>query len=451
MSWFRRGGKAEPDNFSENSTNQSSNGSPSGGQPPRNPTRTTVRTGPHTIGRNGGEAGARAGSIAGGKRRRKTRTIAGRRRQSRTIAAVVVALVVLSLPLSLITAAVGYRFFFSPAQEAAQAQSAEAALGTSEARAVDNLDRLEAARTLAVEFSSEYLTLDPEEDLDQGQERIGGFLVPELDAESVTPAPPQEARQEVLASLPVYARPVDGNVFEVHTRNRIVVEPLNPDPKDQGGGGSEAEEAGVQETRGPASGGQRAGGATIGTTTDGNEGDQASGSPGPEVQVLAVYVGVDEKGRAAVVDPPTLLEGSGRYEGSAGILDFTDTAPENLDPGGELTTLIDGYLAALYGRDESRQNLERFFIAGAKMPAPPTKELEFIEVTDDKLKPLLDEEEDLEAEEVNGVPLLGVYEIELWVAARKPDGPSKGMVVNQTHLLTAGLTEDREWLLLGER
>lgn len=378
------------------------------------------------------QGGSLSAPVGQAPKKRNKRTVALRRNYRRILAGAFVALFVLALPIAAVTGFMGYRFFVSGSQ--ATAQTGEGSLGSREAQAVDDFDRLEAARTLAVEFSGEYLTLDPEEDPDLSEQRIGGFLDPALGPENIVPAPPDGVRQSVLASLPVYTRPVDGNSFEIRTRNRILREPLN---SGSGSGSADSKDSGN---------------ASDGKATD----DSDEPSPGPEVQVMAVYVGVDEEGRAAIVDPPTLLKGSGRYAGQGGALDFPDgAAPDELNPDGQLATRIDGYLAALYGRSESQRNLGRFFVPGAKIPQPPSPELNFIEVSKAVLKPRLDDEGEFvvqEAEpEAAGQKLLGVYDVELWVAARVESGPSRSMVVNQTHLLKAGYTEDKEWLLLGER
>ena len=394
------------------------------------------------------------------KKRSGRSTIAGRRNYRRILAGALVAFWVLSLPVAAWTAFVGYQFVFSPDRAAGGAQ--ESAVGTAEAQSVDDLDRLEAARSRAVEFSEEYLTLDPEEDEDVAISRIGVFLDPELDPANVAPAPPSQNRQSVLASLPVYARPVEGGVIEVHTRNRILVEEIS----NQGSQGNENQGANQGQSQGVSDYDDQAMAQTTAQTngsngngTDGN-GNGEQGRPGGEedgpeqettIQRLAVYVGVDDEGRPAVVDPPTLLENTGRYSGPTGVLEFTDQSAEELNPDGQLATRLDGYLAALYGRDESRRNLEQFFIDGAKLPSSPSERLEFIEVTDAKLRPRVDEEGAYVAEEAGDETLSVVYDLELWVAASMDTGPAAGMVVNQTHLLTAGMTPDGEWLLVGER
>lgn len=386
----------------------------------------------------GSQGGSLSTPVGQAPKERNKRTVAQRRNYRRILAGVFVALFVLALPIAAVTGFMGYRFFVSGSQ--ATAQTADASLGSREAQAVDDLDRLDAARTLAVEFSGEYLTLDPEEDPDLSEQRIGGFLDPAMDPENIVPAPPEGVRQSVLASLPVYTRPVDGNSFEIRTRNRILREPLNSGSGSGSGSGSADNKDEGSASDGKASGAE----------------DSDESTPAPEVQVMAVYVGVDDEGRAAIVDPPTLLKGSGRYAGQGGALDFPDgAAPDELNPDGQLATRIDGYLAALYGRSESQRNLERFFVPGAKIPQPPSPELNFIEVSKAVLKPRLDDEGEFVAQEAEpeaaGQKLLGVYDVELWVAARVESGPSRGMVVNQTHLLKAGYTEDKEWLLLGER
>ena len=398
-------------------------------------------------------------------------TVAGRRKWSRLLAGAFVALILFSLPVAAWTSYVGIRLVLLPRQEQAAAASASFGApadsaeggaygaganagaggdaGAEEAaRRVDDFDRLEAARTRAVEFSTEYLTLDLEEDEELAVERIGGLLHPDLDPENVVPVPPSQSRQRVLASFPIYARPLEDDVIEVHTRNRVLTEPLEDKEEGQGdqAGGQQGSKSGT--TGGPTDGNSDG---AADANEDGDAAAEAQAVSKPIVQRLAVYVGVDDKGRPAIVDPPALLEGSGGYSGPPGVLDFSETAAEDLNPDGKLATRLDGYLAAIYGREESRKNLERFFVDGAEIPRPPSERLEFLEITDANLRPRVDEEGEYVAEEIGGQTLVGVYDVELWVAARADGGKSAGMVVNQTHLVTAGLTEDGEWLLVGER
>lgn len=265
------------------------------------------------------------------------------------------------------------------------------------------------ARALAEPFAAAYLEVNPGEGPQASQARVTPFLADELPADVVAGQNEGEAERRILSTSVYRTEKLREDRWAVYTENLVATtsqgEPAEEDPLNA----ESLSEVGASFT---APDGES-------TTTVRRVG-------------LLVYVAAAPSG-VAVDAPPRMVAPRGGFGGEPGAIVAEE--PQALADG-PVRDLLEGYLAAAYGSDVSRESITNFLVPGSTPPPQPAFGMEFLGLEDGVV---------YEAPVPRGSEWGQAYEVEAYVSVRDPEA---GTTSTQTHVLTVAETDDG-WKVAG--
>lgn len=277
-----------------------------------------------------------------------------------------------------------------------------------------NSEASEEARALAETFAAAYLEVDPEDGPEAHQARVTPFLSTGLPADVIALKSEGGVARRVLSTSGYRVEELREGRWAVFTESTLATTV----PEEEGGEG-----AGEGETSQDPLGADEASAGSSFTSDGGETTVRRLG--------LQVFVGEDDRGNISVVAPPNVIAARTTFEGEPGAI--AAEKPQALSEG-PVKSLLEGYLAAAYGSDESRASISNFLSADARPPAPPAPGLEFVGLEDGVVY-----------EAPTGSDFSQAYDVEAYVSVRDPEA---GTTSTQTHVLRVGET-DGGWKLAG--
>ena len=285
--------------------------------------------------------------------------------------------------------------------------------GASQSPAEAASSAAEEAKALAIPFSTAYLDVDSNQGSEALAAQVSPFLADDLPSDVIAPEADGGTSQKVLSTAAYKTEKLRDDRWAVYTDSVVAT----TKPEDSGSASEDS--------------------ATDSQDLEGFE-SSFTGADGDSVTTmrrlgLQVYVGIDGSGDVSVVAPPNVIEPRSEFAGEPGAIVAEE--PQSLTDG-PVSSLLEGYLAAAYGSEESRASLSNFAVPGNSTPAQPAPGLEFLGLEDGVV---------YEVSGPAGGDYSQVYDVEAYVSVRDPEA---GTTSTQTHVLRVAET-DEGWKVIG--
>lgn len=267
------------------------------------------------------------------------------------------------------------------------------------------------ARAIAEPFAAAYLEVNPGEGPDAAQARVTPFVAADLPPDVVAAQAEGEVERRVLSTAVYRTEKLRDDRWAVYTENLVATTSAEAPPE-------------VQDPL--------AGTSSTQTGTSFSTPDGQSTTTVRRVGLM-VFVAAAPSGGVAVDAPPRLITPRAGFGGEVGAI--ADEEPLSLSDGA-VSELLEGYFAAAYGSDVSRQSIENFLAPGTDAPPQPVTGLEYLGLEDGVV---------YEAPVPRGSDWDQAYEVEAYVTVRDPEVATTS---TQTHVLTVAETAEG-WKVAG--